>query len=763
MSAVQRPAAARWLRRQWRAWRAPGPPAYRPSYDDATLHRALARAGGGDRTGGDAGSGDGVAGAGALDAARRDFGARFFVAPGRIPALHQRLGERHPDWLEAQRTAVDRDRTQGLAVYASTGPRLTADFPWADLPPGPGGDTMYAKRPHRFAFAPRHALACHDDPAAGECLGAVLDGWLRCAARNASPWCYDSNLGVIQRVFALSWAWAFLIARGDAATPAERACEWSLLHILRADVAFLEPRLGRSAPNNHLLADRFAAWYLRHVLPWLCTGREPIDPAAAWRDELLRQTYPDGGGFEHALHYHEFACEMGASYLLLCRRQRQPADPAIRSRVAALLAFQSAVTGPEGDAVALGNGVEDTLFPLDPGEGACAGALRELDRALFRPWVSPAPAHDTTASRAYWLLAGGLAPPPVRSQAPPRLEAFAAAGIDVLAEPEHAARLLFRSAPRPGVAVAPGHMHADALSIAVSVGGAGVIVDPGTYSYRATLPWRSHFAGPAAHNGLFLPGHDPLGPLTRDFRSTGADLRAVTQRAQGTGLSLIDTRLEGGGIYAGTRRTCIHVHGDYWLLLDRPTAAASEVEGASYGLQLAAGADIAAIPGGHRLRPPGSAAALHVIASTQVAPPHLYTGSLEPLAGWVAPRYGELVAAPCLRFPLTSGAEASALLLQPESARPTVQAVALYRAGEGGVRIHVHFPNGEDLLLYNDRAGATPALTHGALVFSGRLAWVRRRAGEAVEARWLPAGGDDSPPRGLPAARRVGPGWQQYR
>jgi hypothetical protein len=36
--------------------------------------------------------------------------------------------------------------------------------------------------------------------------------------------------------------------------------------------------------------------------------------------ELGRQIYLDGTSFEHSVHYHELACEMALSYLLLSRR-----------------------------------------------------------------------------------------------------------------------------------------------------------------------------------------------------------------------------------------------------------------------------------------------------------------------------------------------------------------------------------------------------------------------------------------------------------
>jgi uncharacterized heparinase superfamily protein len=52
------------------------------------------------------------------------------------------------------------------------------------------------------------------------------------------------------------------------------------------------------------------------------------------------------------------------------------------------------------------------------------------------------------------------------------------------------------------------HGHADALQVWLSVGGLPVLIDPGTFSYRADKKWRDYFRGTSAHNTIRIAGLD---------------------------------------------------------------------------------------------------------------------------------------------------------------------------------------------------------------------------------------------------------------
>jgi len=52
------------------------------------------------------------------------------------------------------------------------------------------------------------------------------------------------------------------------------------------------------------------------------------------------------------------------------------------------------------------------------------------------------------------------------------------------------------------------HGHADALSVTLSVKGASLIVDPGTYGYNGVPAYRRYFRGTRAHNTVNIDGED---------------------------------------------------------------------------------------------------------------------------------------------------------------------------------------------------------------------------------------------------------------
>lgn len=52
------------------------------------------------------------------------------------------------------------------------------------------------------------------------------------------------------------------------------------------------------------------------------------------------------------------------------------------------------------------------------------------------------------------------------------------------------------------------HGHADSLSIMLSVAGSQILVDPGTYAYHTDGEWRDYFRSTAAHNTIVVDGTD---------------------------------------------------------------------------------------------------------------------------------------------------------------------------------------------------------------------------------------------------------------
>src|SRR3546814_373584 len=158
------------------------------------------------------------------------------------------------------------------------------DLDWSVLPMDVHDDRLYRLRPHRFGFLPRLAMA---SCLGAECLPALqraLARWIRqVETAGLAEDAYFSNLVMIHRQVAIAWAMPFLVAKAEQGDRTAAEVCLQLFRIVAADCRYLLPRLGRSVGNNHLLADRFAAWFLAACYPELVP--EAGDLAAAERAE----------------------------------------------------------------------------------------------------------------------------------------------------------------------------------------------------------------------------------------------------------------------------------------------------------------------------------------------------------------------------------------------------------------------------------------------------------------------------------------------
>ncbi|MDT3680104.1 MAG: alginate lyase family protein [Burkholderiaceae bacterium] len=625
----------------------------------------------------------------------------FFADSERIRELAARLCASKSPWVAHALSRVHGDRTAGLRVYSKRAPKLDRSFPWGALEKGPGDDVLYAVRPHRFAFAPRFALAILYEDASPDVLADILEGWVAFANGGTSFYPYLSTLVVIQRSLALSWAYAFVSASSASQSSAGVRVRSLILKILQADIDFLFLHLGTGYPNNHLLVERFAAWYFAVVFPEMVPGRRSADELEReFTDEMLRQTYPDGGGFEHSLHYHEFGCEMAAAYLQLNKRRGRSVLPVASERVRRMLEFQVELGGPDCLTHGYGNGTEDPLFPLDSEEGYATAALRELYRSLFCAQLSPAPSSSGSIERAFWLLGGEIAQGRPDAVSSTGMTSWEDSGFHLFTQPGSLARVIFRTGPPPSHDPMPGHMHADWMSVYASCGVQPLLVDSGTWSYRlgaggAATAGRQYFAGPSSHNALVIDEVDPLGTLHGDFREGSPPVRVRRRCLAGEDrLEWVECEVVGESLYAGHRRGVVHVEGHYWILYDRlPAAMPAHCVRLKFQAPPSVGCrvtdhDFALVE--------GRDARLWIAKGSTLARAGMACGEREPPGGWYSPRYGEVLPAPQLSYTLDNRSASAALVFGfgPSSAFP-VDVEEL----DGGLAIRCRREESTDLLL----------------------------------------------------------------
>ena len=245
-----------------------------------------------------------------------------------------------------------------------------------------------------------------------------------------------------------------------------------------------------------------------------------------------------------------------------------------------------------------------------------------------------------------------------------------------------------------------GHGHYDLLSVEIVAGGRPLLVDPGRFTYSEEPPNMRHwFKGTAAHNTVCVDGLDqtpyrrgkPRGPVAKG-RFLG--------RACAPGLDLLRGRAYSPRYDAVHTRTVAFIAREYWLLEDRLEGAERHRYDLRFHLAPEADGQTFVEPGasGTVVRAPGLALVLDPALGVDVEP------------GWVAPAYGERLAAPVISASLEAGEARLVTLVCPHELG--VPAPRLHhRAADAGmtaVEVRRFAPGGEttDLIEWGD--GAEP-------------------------------------------------------
>jgi uncharacterized heparinase superfamily protein len=174
-----------------------------------------------------------------------------------------------------------------------------------------------------------------------------------------------------------------------------------------------------------------------------------------------------------------------------------------------------------------------------------------------------------------------------------------------------------------------GHGHYDLLSVEVFAGGRPLLVDPGRFTYSETPPnLRRWFRGTAAHNTVCVDGLDQT-PYTRTRPSGPVAEGRFLGRTGVPGVNVLAGEARSPAYDAVHRRRITFVDDRYWLIEDRLQAEQEH----DYDLRFHLASGAATMAGG-AVRAPG--VTLVVLGASELR--------LED--GWIAPRYGERVAAP---------------------------------------------------------------------------------------------------------------------
>ena len=332
----------------------------------------------------------------------------------------------------------------------------------------PYGDVRVAWEPARLQQLVALALLAERDPGpAGADAVAALESQLASWVAANPPYLgihYISAMECALRLIAACHALDRV--RGRLTRPDET---WpALLEIVGSHAPLIERRLSLySSRGNHTIAECAGLLYAGILFPeqaraarWRARG------LALLRQEAARQVLSDGGGIERAFQYHRFVIDLlGLVERLLAHR-----NDAVPDEITAALArgrrFLAAVSLPNGELPAVGDG-----------DGAYA-----LSRFLRLNGVAEA-----------------VEEPVVH---------FLETGYSVLRAEDGEATLALFDHGAHGMPPAYGHAHADALSLILYRNGEPMLIDPGTFTYTGDATWRQYFRSTAAHNTVVVNGRD---------------------------------------------------------------------------------------------------------------------------------------------------------------------------------------------------------------------------------------------------------------
>jgi hypothetical protein len=275
-----------------------------------------------------------------------------------------------------------------------------------------------------------------------------------------------------------------------------------------------------SSPNTHLLGEVFALLVAELAFPELGHTREGVSrPLRLLEVELEKQVAEDGSDREKSAYYHCYALEMYLLATALGQQHGIAFSQQWLKRVEKMAEFLLAILRPDR-----------SLAHFGDDDGGRAVRLRDADYYHPRSLLAVAAvlfergdfkfAAGELPEEVFWVFGpeGGrryLRLPEARP--PQRTMWFPDAGLAVLRSDWRADATWLACQHQPMGFLTAGHSHAGLLSFELAVNGKSVIVDPGTYTYRMSSPWRDHFRRMESHNVVQIDRqclYEPAGPFS---------------------------------------------------------------------------------------------------------------------------------------------------------------------------------------------------------------------------------------------------------
>jgi hypothetical protein len=606
----------------------------------------------------------------------------------RIQYKNKNVIELSPEELQAEANLLV-DRRFSLLGQ----PEISLDEPidWLHNPT-PDPRARWTRELSRFQWLPILALAY--DQYGEERYAETFVHWMMSWIQKNPPPRYKCERDPIWGLMnvglrCLSWVSAFgTFYNAPAFTPETK------LAMLRSFYDHARFLFLYSTNRNHLLMETNGLLFLSTHLPefkeahqWQQTALERFER------ELAVQISNDGSQCEVSTHYQwEVAGEYEAVYNLMQSHQLSMPHTNLSSWIEKMYHFLTYIARP------------DSSWP-DLNDGFLSRSERLQDK------LRKAGTKFKRDDFIYVATKGLNGTVPTQTSV-----GFHDAGLYVMRSDWHreARYLIFDAGPYGGP-----HGHEDKLSFELFAFGQPFIVDPGTYTYNATDPFRLYFMGSQGHNTILVDGLSQVrrwqpGSLWPQANK-GNDVTWISHRDFDYAVS---TYSGGYGTFSlkktpdqqiikdvfHTRRV-LFAKPDYWIILDELQTTASH----KYQLLFHTAPDISASSCHNHsvvLMPETGTAQLFIVSAAH-ANPHVsfVTGQTKPIQGWFSDdRMHKIPTTTVVHEWSRNGTIVIATLLYPCSQTVSADCIGLDQlavSGGQGWAFHVQIPNYSDYVLFS--------------------------------------------------------------
>ena len=550
----------------------------------------------------------------------------------------------HLDWATGQRLPIDFYR----------------DIPKLDLPRATDLKRVWETNRQQFLVTLGQAYFLTGQEHYAESALGHIDSWIQ-----ENPTYYGVNwmeaLEVSLRL--CSWIWTLALIAEACCLTAERAQR--ILASIKTQRVFIERHLSTySSPNTHLLGEAMGLFLVGAALGGLKGSAASVAHAhEILEGELDRQFAPDGSHREQSAYYHAYALEMYLLPTAIGRRKGMSFSLRWTTRLTQMCEYLARLCRPNGELARFGDDDGGRALRLAEEDYYRPRSLGALGASLFGRGEFK-PSGDTVPAEIFWILGTeGMRhysdiSNHTKATVPMR---FPDAGFAVLSEARASSRFWLACLGKPMGMITAGHSHAAPLSFEMAVDGVPILVDPGTYSYQANLPWRDFFRGPSSHNVLEIEDAERLVP-DGPFNWKNKDLLHALPFAADSA-----DRLEMG--YAGrdqSGRAYSHTR-IFSCLSQTEVRIEDRIEGSgSHRMRLRLQFDptciVESTPDGSFIARSGELALHIALCASGPFKGKSWSGSFDPLTGWYSPCYALKVAAPTLCFEGETRLPASLLL-----------------------------------------------------------------------------------------------------